>query len=185
MQSPLTSTLAVEVNVQDVFSANLSKNSKEKNDLISPSIWQNWFQIWLEILDPNLGQNRSYELSLRLTDDLEMQGLNAQFRDKNQPTDVLAFAALEIEVPQPSEAQLESEPLYLGDIVISVETATRQSQQQKHSLETELAWLASHGLLHLLGWDHPNEESLIAMLYQQESLLKAIGLNLATGIIIC
>lgn len=185
MQSPLTSTLAVEVNIQDVFSANLSKNSKKTSNLIAASTWHNWFHIWLEILNPCIGQGQGYELSLRLTDDLEIQSLNAQFRNKNKPTDVLAFAALEIEIPQPSAEERETEPLYLGDIVISVETATRQAQQQKHSLQTELAWLSSHGLLHLLGWDHPNEERLIAMLYQQESLLKAIGFELTTAIIIC
>jgi probable rRNA maturation factor len=69
--------------------------------------------------------------------------------------------------------------LYLGDIVISVETAYRQAQQQGHSLQTELAWLATHGLLHLLGWDHPDEESLQGMLYQQETLLKLVNLTIA------
>ena len=48
--------------------------------------------------------------------------------------------------------------------MISVNTAQRQAQQQGHSLPTELAWLATHGLLHLLGWDHPDEESLMQML---------------------
>ena len=55
--------------------------------------------------------------------------------------------------------------------------ARRQAQQQNHSLETELAWLASHGLLHLLGWDHPDDDSLIEMLAQQENLLKTIGFS--------
>ncbi|AUB37577.1 ybeY, putative rRNA maturation factor [Nostoc flagelliforme CCNUN1] len=66
--------------------------------------------------------------------------------------------------------------LYLGDIIVSVDTAQRQAQQQEHSLPTELAWLASHGLLHLLGWDHPDEESLGRMLKQQVRLLNAVGI---------
>jgi probable rRNA maturation factor len=65
----------------------------------------------------------------------------------------------------------EAEPLELGDIVISVETAARQAPEHGHSLERELLFLASHGLLHLLGWDHPDEASLAAMLAQQEQLL--------------
>ena len=63
------------------------------------------------------------------------------------------------------------EPLELGDIVISLETASRQAEAAAMGLERELAWLASHGLLHLLGWDHPTEARLEAMLVRQEQLL--------------
>jgi probable rRNA maturation factor len=69
-------------------------------------------------------------------------------------------------------------PLYLGDIVISIDTAQQQAQKQGHTLLTELAWLASHGLLHLLGWDHPDEESLERMLKQQVKLLKSVGISI-------
>ena len=102
--------------------------------------------------------------------------LNAQYRSQDTPTDVLAFATLEVGCPQPTEL-LSSDPLYLGDIVISVETAYQQAQQQGHSLKIELAWLATHGLLHLVGWDHPNRERLTQMLNQQSMLLQAINLT--------
>ncbi len=69
-------------------------------------------------------------------------------------------------------------PLYLGDIVISVDTANRQATEQGHPLQTELAWLATHGLLHLLGWDHPDETSLLQMLERQAVLLQQIGLTI-------
>ena len=65
----------------------------------------------------------------------------------------------------------EDEALELGDIVISLETAARQAPEHGHSLLDELLFLASHGLLHLLGWDHPDEASLTAMLQRQEQLL--------------
>ncbi|MCS6814667.1 MAG: rRNA maturation RNase YbeY, partial [Cyanobacteria bacterium] len=90
-------------------------------------------------------------------------------------TDVLAFATLDDPCPLPPEA-LELQPIYLGDIVISIETAQQQANQQGHSLVCELGWLASHGLLHLLGWDHPDDESLKRMLNQQAHLLRGIGL---------
>lgn len=61
----------------------------------------------------------------------------------------MAFAALEVNVPTPEVIDSDLQ-LYLGDIVISVETAIRQARQRKHSLTTELAWLAAHGFLHLL-----------------------------------
>lgn len=143
-------------------------------DLVAEEVWENWFYQWLLTMQPELPPGLIYELSLRLTDDGEIQSLNAQYRQKNQPTDVLAFAALEVDYPQLDEE--EALPVYLGDIVISVDTARKQAQQQGHTLQTELAWLASHGLLHLLGWDHPDDASLILMLDQQQVLLQAVGL---------
>jgi len=61
--------------------------------------------------------------------------------------------------------------LELGDIVISLDTAARQAPEHGHSLEQELLFLASHGLLHLVGWDHPDDASLAAMLARQGDLL--------------
>jgi probable rRNA maturation factor len=72
-------------------------------------------------------------------------------------------------------------PLYLGDIVISLDTAQRQAETQSHPLEVELAWLAAHGLLHLLGWDHPDDASLTRMLNQQQALLQIVGLPVQTS----
>lgn len=149
---------------------------------ISDETWENWFAAWIEYLKVQQAQQFAsfplacgYELSLRLTDDREIQSLNAQYRQIDQPTDVLAFAALEVETPISTERG--EYPLYLGDIVISVETANQQAQQQQHSLQCELAWLAAHGLLHLLGWDHPDDETLEQMLNQQQNLLQLVGIN--------
>jgi probable rRNA maturation factor len=170
--------MQVEVSIQDCF-FNISRSTITTDQdfcPISTATWEDWFKQWLNTMQPEISHNDEYELTLRLTDDTEVQSLNEQYRQKNQPTDVLAFAALEVDSPElPVEMQL-SEPLYLGDIVISVETAHRQALQQGHSLKTELAWLASHGLLHLLGWDHPDAESLSAMLNQQSTLLRVVNL---------
>jgi probable rRNA maturation factor len=138
--------------------------------------WLQWMSQWLTQLDPcdpddglPLHPSRIYELCLRLTDDAEIQALNAQFRAKDMPTDVLAFAALE---GDSLGLEDDDSPLYLGDIVVSVETAACQAVEQGHSLPVELAWLVSHGLLHLLGWDHPDPAQLEAMLAQQRLLLQ-------------
>jgi probable rRNA maturation factor len=151
------------------------ENCVDDFSLIPPETWENWFQEWLEILNDYLPTALSYEVSLRLTTDTEIQTLNSQYRQQDKPTDVLAFASLEANLPQ-SEEMLASMPLYLGDIIVSVDTAQRQAQQQEHDLSTELAWLTAHGLLHLLGWDHPDEESLMEMLQQQVILLEKIGM---------
>jgi probable rRNA maturation factor len=163
----------VEVAVQDCFFAPATAPVDEET-------WQDWFQRWLEALKPSLAElnlsAQAYELSLRLTNDAEMQTLNAQYRHIDRPTDVLAFAALEVECPQFEEQS--DQPLYLGDIVISVETAQIQADQQQHALKQELAWLGAHALLHLLGWDHPDENSLLSMLKQQELLLQTVGVKI-------
>lgn len=173
--------MQLEVNVQDCFftdSRSTATGDAQFPSSILTSTWEDWFVRWLETMKPDIPPHSAYELTLRLTDDQEIQQLNAQYRHKNQPTDVLAFAALELNSPQvPAQIQL-SMPLYLGDIVISVDTAHRQAQQQGHSLRAELAWLATHGLLHLLGWDHPDEESLIEMLNRQETLLEIVDLTI-------
>jgi len=143
--------------------------------LPSTSCWEQWFQQWVNCLQDNLPWAKEYELTLCLTDDAEMTSFNAQYRHKNQPTDVLAFASLETPFPDWKGVNFRDEPLYLGDMMISVETAQKQAGQHHHSLTQELAWLAVHGLLHLLGWDHPDQESLEKMLAVQERLLIISG----------
>lgn len=170
--------MQVEVDVQDCFYESFPEKALNFGDgdaKIASQTWEEWFHRWLELLESDLPPAPSYEIGLRLTDDAEIQALNAQFRHQNKPTDVLAFAALEVDIPQ-SQEMLASTPLYLGDIIVSIDTAKRQAQQQEHSLPTELAWLTAHGLLHLLGWDHPDEESLMSMLKKQVLLLKAISI---------
>lgn len=181
--------MQVEVCVQDCYCESsqlenshlkLSNPYQGKSPLdtdrpITAANWETWFRRWLETLQHNIQLAEIYELTLRLTDDDEIQVLNAQYRHQNKPTDVLAFAALEVDCPQPDQMS-SSLPLYLGDIIISVDTAARQAQQHEHSLQFELAWLAAHGLLHLLGWDHPDEVSLKRMLDQQTIMLQTVGI---------
>jgi probable rRNA maturation factor len=149
-------------------------------DLYQPSIieettWVQWFQDWLQTPGLNLPSAHTYELSLRLTTDSDIQALNSQFRHQDRSTDVLSFAAMEVDFPK-IEGETADLALYLGDIIISVDTAVRQAPEHGYSLRKELAWLASHGLLHLLGWDHPDEPSLLLMLDRQETFLAHSGL---------
>lgn len=140
--------------------------------LRQPSLdWSRCFTQWLTHLAPTQSPIGAYELALRLTHDADIQQLNGAYRHQDRPTDVLAFAALEAPLPGTTDLYLE-QPVYLGDIVISVETAQRQATEAGHGLEVELLWLATHGLLHLLGWDHPDEESLNQMLSKQADLIE-------------
>lgn len=142
--------------------------------------WERWLQVWLVTLNVQHSPIHAYELSLQFTSDAAIQSLNTHYRSQDRPTDVLSFAALESEMPLPP-ALLASTPLYLGDLIISVETAERQCQQHGHTLLEELVWLAAHGLLHLLGWDHPNEAGLQGMLTQQQRLLRDVGFSLSAS----
>lgn len=143
-------------------------------EVVPSDRWQQWFPVWLARLAPQDSPIGAYELSLTLTDDATVQRLNADYRQQDRPTDVLSFAALEFQSP-PLPEMLATEPLYLGDIIISVDTAAQQASDRGHPLQYELAWLATHGLLHLLGWDHPDDESLMKMLDQQTQLLTEVG----------
>ncbi|MBI3001261.1 MAG: rRNA maturation RNase YbeY [Deltaproteobacteria bacterium] len=91
-----------------------------------------------------LKQDRS-ELSLALVGNREIQELNARYRNKNEPTDVLSF---------PSGERLPTGTQILGDVVISVEQAEKQATKRKQSLQEEMTSLLVHGILHLLGYDH-------------------------------
>jgi len=91
---------------------------------------------------------RDYEVALRLTDDPTIHALNRDYRTKDKPTDVLAFAQRE----GPAGTL---HPELLGDLVISVDTARRQARR---GLPAELLHLASHGLCHLLGYDHRDDD---------------------------
>lgn len=87
------------------------------------------------------------EISILLCDDAIIHALNRDYRHKDKPTDVLAFAMSEGEVPSMHEH-------VLGDVVISLDTAARQARAHARSLEDEATMLLAHGLLHLLGLDH-------------------------------
>ena len=156
--------------------------------LQNPELWQSDLCRWLETLrenrvDPTVPELTACEeisLGLQFTGDEEIAELNGRWRGLPQPTDVLSFAALESEMPLQQTTTLE-----LGDIVVSVPTAARQALEQGHSLERELQWLVSHGLLHLLGWDHPDEPTLNAMIACQERLLAMAGNVQSHGEINC
>lgn len=139
--------------------------------------WEQRLALWLADLQADLPaclRHGSYSLGLSLVDDSAIAELNAAWRGKDGPTDVLAFAAQEPAAGMAPPPAAAGEPLELGDIVISLQTAARQAGEQGHSLERELLVLASHGLLHLLGWDHPDEASLTLMLARQEALIAAL-----------
>lgn len=92
------------------------------------------------------------ELSIALVDDAAIHELNRDYRKKDKPTDVLAFAMEEGE-PTPASGGAR----VLGDVIVSIETARKQARSRRRPLLDELTMLLAHGLLHLLGFDHQTD----------------------------
>jgi probable rRNA maturation factor len=109
------------------------------------------------------------DLSLVLTDDAQLHDLNRRFRQIDAPTDVLSFPD--------GETDPDTGQPYLGDVILSVARAEAQAAAAGHTLTDELQLLTIHGVLHLLGHDHAEEDEKAAMWAAQEQILAAIGCN--------
>lgn len=107
------------------------------------------------------------ELSVLLCDDATIHELNRDYRKKNKPTDVLAFAMREGE-----DGHLAGD--LLGDVIISLETATRQAKERAVVTRDEVMMLLAHGLLHLLGWDHQTDADDRRMRAETDRMLAVI-----------
>jgi len=112
------------------------------------------------------------ELTLVITDDPGIQALNRDFLGNDAPTDVLAFSAIEDGGPFVSAPEASG---YLGDVIVSYPHAMAQAQQQGHSPEQELELLIVHGILHLLGYDHADDEGKAAMWAKQDAILAGLS----------
>lgn len=121
-----------------------------------------------------------YEVSISFVDNHEIRDLNKQYRSKDTETDVLSFPLMEFEVTEENynnEEEYVQEDRLLGDIVISLERAQEQAEEYGHSFERELAFLVVHGVLHLLGMDHEDEEQEREMSKKQEEILQLLDIK--------
>lgn len=112
------------------------------------------------------------EVSVTFVDNEKIRELNKQYRNVDKPTDVLSF-------PLEEETDIHdgSMPRFFGDIVISIPKAKQQALDYNHSFERELGFLAVHGFLHLLGYDHQTEEQEKIMFQKQKEILDKHGLT--------
>jgi probable rRNA maturation factor len=126
-----------------------------------------------------------YELSIVLTNDESIHTLNREFRHKNSATDVLSFPQFEPGWYPAADARMvggldpSDHGAVLGDIVISVDTATRQADETGITAEARLRTLLIHGLLHLLGYDHEISQAEARRMFARE---RELGILLANGI---
>ena len=123
------------------------------------------------------------EVDILFTDDTGIQEINREQRGVDKPTDVLSFPMFELTpgvVPtmQDVEADPETGLVPLGDMVLSVERAQAQGEEYGHGSERELAYLAVHSILHLLGYDHLDEGPMKAqMRAREEAILSKLGIT--------
>jgi probable rRNA maturation factor len=116
------------------------------------------------------------ELSVTFVDNEKIKEINRVYRSKDQVTDVISFAMEEQGEGEVSIVGVDMPPV-LGDIIISVPRASEQAEEYGHSFTRELGFLAVHGLLHLLGYDHMTEEDEKKMFGKQKEILDAYGLK--------
>ncbi len=123
------------------------------------------------------GLTGEMEVSVTFMMDSDIQEVNATYRGKNVPTDVISFALEELTEGEVAIVPVEGMPTVLGDILISVETAERQAEEYGHDFNREIGFLALHGFLHLLGYDHMTEEDEAEMFGRQKDILASFGLE--------
>lgn len=116
------------------------------------------------------------EISITFVNNERIQEINREYRLKDAPTDVISFAMEEL-----GEDEIEiigaEMPRMLGDIIISIPKTKEQAEEYGHSFDRELGFLALHGFLHLLGYDHMNEADEKKMFGKQKEILEAYGLT--------
>ncbi|NLZ45466.1 MAG: rRNA maturation RNase YbeY [Clostridiales bacterium] len=121
------------------------------------------------------------EISVSFVDDKSINDLNREYRDIDSSTDVLSFPLGE---DGKYDLNNETNAYMLGDIVISLETATHQAEIYGHSLEREMGFLTVHSMLHLLGYDHvDNSLGEVIMREKEESILEKLGYSRETSFV--
>lgn len=130
---------------------------------------------------PLLTVTATVEISIRMTDDAEVQTLNAQYRQKDKPTNVLSFPMVQADlidtIDQNSDANdTWGGEILLGDIVLAYETCVREAAEKGVSVEDHASHLIVHGTLHLLGYDHLDDREGDAMEAIEVDALTALGI---------
>jgi probable rRNA maturation factor len=135
------------------------------NDQSLPSLEQ--FQLWVDTTIQSITE-KEFELTIRIVNSDESQQLNNQYRGKNKPTNVLSFP---FEVPEGIDLNL------LGDLVVCAPVVQEEASEQKKTLVDHWAHMVIHGCLHLLGYDHINDDEAEEMETLEINILAKLAIN--------
>lgn len=116
------------------------------------------------------------EISVRLTDNAEVQTLNAQYRHKDKPTNVLSFPMVQADLLDTIAQNSDDGEVLLGDIVLAYETCAREAAEKGVTVDAHATHLIVHGTLHLLGYDHMDDDEAGAMEAIEIAALSALGI---------
>lgn len=137
-----------------------------------------------DIIEKVIGQslihekfNKECEVGVSLIDNVRIREINNEYRNIDKPTDVLSFPMVDFNEGDDDPYDYDEGFLLLGDIVISLEKAVEQAEEYGHSIEREVGYLCAHSVLHLLGYDHENEEERNIMRDKEEEILSSINLT--------
>ena len=149
------------------------ENNQEKIEI--PGELEELLTKAMNIVARNSKLSDNTEVDITIVTDEEIHQLNKAYRGVDRPTDVLSFALDEGE-EEPEIIEGEAEHL-LGDIIISAPTAQAQAEEFGHGLKREITYLAVHGILHLLGYDHMEAADKKVMRKQEEAVLREMDLS--------
>ncbi len=124
----------------------------------------------------NSVEYKSICFDIVLCDNEKIWEINKQYRNKNRPTDVITFALFADS--KPSERFIFDGEINLGEIIISLDKTKEQAEEKNHSFGAELFFLISHGIMHLLGFDHLNDEDLSFMLEEQKKSMEKVNVKI-------
>jgi len=139
------------------------------------SFHEDYQEIYMKIIEETclqLNLKEDIELSCIFVDDKKIHEINKEYRQVDRPTDVISFALEDNEV-----LLLEGMPRNLGDIFISIDRAKVQAEQYGHSIKREMCFLFTHGLLHLLGFDHMDKQEEKEMFEMQDTILDTLKIG--------
>lgn len=116
------------------------------------------------------------EIAVRLTDDEEVRQLNAQYRQKDKPTNVLSFPMIEPDLIESLTQNSDDGEVLLGDIILAQGVCAREAEEKGVSVEHHATHLIVHGVLHLLGYDHQGDSEAEAMESMERAALATLGI---------
>lgn len=137
--------------------------------------FENYYQKLSHVIFTHLNLDDDFVFEVDLVDNETIHQINREYRGIDRPTDVISFAFeddndfknLKFENPMPRD---------LGEILICIDVAQKQAEEYGHSFKREMSFLFTHGLLHLLGYDHMNEEDEKVMFRIQDEIMEKMGL---------